>query len=211
MKSKRKIRQLVVFLVLFCICNSTCGVESHLQKTVIPEKTNTTIVMFGDSITKGGKWDEILNRSNVFNEGLISDKTQGFILRLEDVYIHNPRIVFIMGGINDIASGFNVEYIFLNFKYIVEAFRSREIIPVIQSTLYSNKDTERFNSKVEKLNQRLSEYAKANQIDFIDLNKRLSKDKRLIKKYTFDGLHLRKKAYDVWTEELEVILDKYGL
>ncbi|MCP3923563.1 MAG: lipolytic protein [Desulfobacterales bacterium] len=179
---------------------------------IIAEDFNETdvkvVVMFGDSITMGGKWDQLFNSDIIANEGLKSDMTSGFLDRMDDVYRHQPEIVFIMGGINDIAGGISPNSIFKNFKTIIRNLRRRGIIPVIQATLYSRKKA--FNPSVERLNSLLVAYAEKNRIDYIDLNATLSTKKKLKRKYTFDGLHITQKAYLIWKKEIVKVLKKYN-
>lgn len=167
------------------------------------------VVMFGDSITMGGKWDKLFNSNLIANEGLKSDMTSGFLERMKDVYRHQPEIVFIMGGINDIAGGISPDNIFSNFKSIIAKLRRRGIIPVIQATLYSRRKA--FNPSVEKLNLLLVDYATKYDIDYIDLNRKLSNKKKLKRKYTFDGLHITQKAYLIWKKEIVKVLKKYNV
>lgn len=167
------------------------------------------VVMLGDSITMGGKWEKLFNSNLIANEGLKSDMTSGFLERMNDVYRHQPEIVFIMGGINDIAGGVAPDNIFQNFKSIISKLRRRGIIPVIQATLYSRRRA--FNPSVEKLNRLLMSYATKYDIDYIDLNRTLSNNKKLKRKYTFDGLHITQNAYLIWKKEIVKVLKKYNV
>lgn len=197
-------KNLTIYILLFAVLIF----PKHLLSDDYKDDTRV-VVMFGDSITMGGKWEKLFNPSLIANEGLKSDMTKGFLARMGDVYRHQPEIVFIMGGINDIAGGITPSEIFTNFKLIVQKLRRRGIIPVIQATLYSRRKG--FNDSVEKLNILLVDYALKYDIDYIDLNTRLSSNKRLKKKYTFDGLHIKPRAYLIWKKEIEKILLKYNV
>lgn len=171
------------------------------------KSSNSKIVMLGDSITLGGAWNKLLQKRDVINQGVKSDTTRGFVNRLDRVYEQRPKVSFIMGGINDIASGIQVRSIYKNYTVLIKKLKSQDIIPVIQSTLYTR--NQKHNIKVEKLNKMLLRYSKKHKIEFIDLNKKMSKNKVLLTKYTSDGLHLSRRAYDVWGKELQRVIQKH--
>lgn len=175
-------------------------------------KKKAAIVMLGDSITYGVNWNELLNR-DVANRGIGSDTTQGFLNRLTYIYEISPEICFVMGGINDISHSIPVQEIFQNYKGIIEGLKSQGIIPVIQSTLYTSRptDCEHRNSIVKELNELLYHYANEHRIEFIDLNARLSQGNKLVQEYTYDGVHLNSRGYEMWSEEIESVLKKYGM
>ena len=86
--------------------------------------------------------------------------------------------------------------------------REHNIETIIQSTLYTarssvNQDEIYLNENVKLLNRRLESYASSNNIDFVDLNTKLSNNEILINKYTTDGYHLNAKGYSVWKGQLK--------
>ncbi len=181
------------------------------------------IVMLGNSITAGVNWSELLGRQNVVTRAIPGDILQGFYARLNFILKLKPKIVFIMGGLNDIYNWTPVEEIYFNYLKIITALQSKGIIPVIQSTTYAAKDyakdwggTPEINSgrnkEVDKLNKLLSDYARKNNIDYIDINSKLStSDKFLRPELTWDGIHLKAEAYKIWALEIEKVLAKYKL
>jgi Lysophospholipase L1 and related esterases len=172
------------------------------------------IVMLGNSITHGVKWNELLGREKVIERGIPSDNLEGFISRLDYIYKLKPKVCFIMGGINDIYNWQPIEKIYTNYTRIIKELKAHNIKVVIQSTLFvaskyqSSADR---NIQVENLNKLLSDYAKKNGIEFIDLNSKLSKNKFLQNDVTLDGLHLNAKGFRIWGREVESILSKLGL
>lgn len=174
-------------------------VRRSLFKVYKPQRIK--IVMLGNSITYGADWNELLTRTDVANRGIGGDVTEGFINRLSDIYTLNPEICFIMGGINDIVKGIPVNDIYSNFIKIIEGLQSKKITPIIQSTLYvSNKlyDWKEINTKVDELNNLLTEYAEAKDVTVIDINKELTTNGALNAAYTYDGLHLLGNGYEKW-------------
>ncbi len=179
--------------------------------------------MFGNSLTHGAAWNELLGRSNVVERGIPSDLIYGFESRLNSVYRLKPKIVFIMGGLNDIYNWTPVKEIFTVYVRIINGLKSKNIIPVIQSTTFSasfyGKDwkvtsemNRERNKEVEKLNKLLFEYARTNNIDYIDINTLTAgKDGFLRPELTWDGIHFKAEAYKIWSHEVEKILLKYRL
>ncbi|MFV7790760.1 GDSL-type esterase/lipase family protein [Aliarcobacter lanthieri] len=178
------------------------------QFEVLMEQNNDiTTMMLGDSITDEGEWSELLGMK-VQNRGISGDTTDGVLDRLNTVS-HNIKQVFIMIGVNDIMRGKSAEYVFENYKKILKYFQEKNIKVVIQSTLFIGDSRKKdFNPKIEKLNQDLKDFAKNNQIYFIDLNPIFAPNKILLKNYTTDDLHLNGKAYLLWVNELKKIIIK---
>jgi len=157
------------------------------------------IIMLGDSITYGVNWDELFNIP-IVNRGIGGDTTTGFLVRLKQVIKLHPKKVFIMGGINDLARYENVDFIFSNYKKIIEKLKLNNITPYVQSTLYTNRKS--LNKKVKKLNLLLYKHCKDNNIIFIDLNKKLSNNNHIIDKFSTDGVHLTASGYKIWKNEI---------
>lgn len=181
------------------------------------------IVMLGNSLTAGAFWNELLGRSNVVGRGIPGDVLQGFSARINSIITLKPKIVFVLGGLNDIYGWTPVEDIFSEYVKILQLLKSNDIIPVVQSTVFAGRNwakdwggTPEVNSgrnkEVAKLNSLLSDYARKNNIDFIDLNSRMStRDNFLRPELTWDGVHLNAEGYKIWVREVEKILKKYKL
>jgi lysophospholipase L1-like esterase len=181
------------------------------------------IVMLGNSLTHGAVWNELLGRSNVVERGITSDVLYGYESRISAIYKLSPKIVFIMGGLNDIYNWTPVDEIFAVYVRIVSGLRSKNIIPVIQSTTYSAKNYGKDwggtpegnfgrNREVDKLNKLLSDYAKKNNIDYIDVNALTAgKDGFLRPELSWDGIHFKADAYKLWAKEVEKVLVKHRL
>ena len=159
------------------------------------------IVMLGDSITAWVDWTSLLNRTNVWNQGVAGDRTGDVLKRMEKVYRVKPKYCFLMIGINDILNGLPVEATFDNYRKIVDELTARGIIPVIQSTLYLA-GPDRRNDLVEALNRQLRNLAEERKLPFLDLNRRLAPHGQLLAAYTYDGLHLNNAGYMAWRDEL---------
>ncbi len=175
---------------------------------------HANIVMLGNSITHGVNWADLLGRTDVVGEGITSDVLEGFLNRLYYVTKLHPKVCFIMGGINDIYNWNPVENIFQEYVTLIRKLQARYIKVVIQSTLYVASrypDASGRNKQVTKLNRLLKDFAKKNNIDFIDLNKKMSTNDFLMDNLTFDGVHLNANGYAIWRKEIEKELSKLGI
>jgi len=172
------------------------------------------IVMLGNSITHGINWNELIDRTSISEQGIPSDITEGVLNRLEYVYKLNPKICFIMIGVNDVFGWIQIETIFVNYKLLIENLKAKNIIPVIQSILYAGNATpnaENRNIEISKLNQLLFDYAKENKIEFINLNKKMSASNFLKAELTIDGIHLNGEGFKIWSREVDKVLRKFSL
>ena len=166
----------------------------------------TDIIMLGDSLTDNVNWNELFDFP-VINRGIGADITEGYLHRMEFIYKLKPKKVFLNGGTNDIAFGYSVEEIFSNYKEIMRLLKEKNITVYMQSTVFTR--FSEYNIKIKELNELLEVYCKENNIIYIDLNKKLSKNDTLIEEYTYDGSHLTAKGYFVWREMIqEYVLNK---
>jgi lysophospholipase L1-like esterase len=205
---------------------------NYIQETgfyKIYKKKNANIVMLGNSLTHGVNWNELLNRDDVVERGIPGDVVEGYLKRLSSVTNLNPKVCFIMGGINDIYNWTPVEKIYQKYMQLIVELKKKNIIPVIELVIYAGTDYGKEwlkqndpaaipvevnrgrNAEVEKLNDMLKNFAERNNIMVIDLNERMSTGKFLKKELTYDGLHLNPKGYQIWGEEVEKILMKLNL
>lgn len=178
------------------------------QFKVLSSNDNLRIVMLGDSITDGGEWYELLNSNLVQNRGISGDTTIGVLNRLDTIN-NNIQKVFIMIGINDIASYKSIDEIYNNYTKIIDKLNSKNIEVFIQSILYVAKkypNSKEINLKVSELNNRLLELSENRNIKFIDLNLILSDNKFLKEKYQNDGIHLNGEAYYLWANEIKPLI-----
>lgn len=203
--------------------------KQQIELYNIYKTKSADIVMLGNSLTKGVEWNELLGREGIVNRGIPSDILSGYKKRLDFIFKLNPKVVFIMGGVNDIYNWTSVDEIFKTYREIVAALTARNIKVVIQSTIYAaenwgeewlkvnNPDVKPYdvnlgrNKEIDKLNSLLKNFALANKILFLDVNSKLKLNGFLNKEYTYDGLHLNAKGYRIWGEEVEKALRQLGL
>ncbi|GHT99664.1 hypothetical protein FACS1894142_7510 [Spirochaetia bacterium] len=185
------------------------------------ERDGFDIVMIGDSITNMGNWNKILDNKRIANLGISGDSTDGVLNRLEDIYCLNPKMCFIMIGINDFQGNRSVEDVMQNYRKIIQEIKQRNIRVIVQSVLHlghnyyithvlgkNKSDWEEINKKVEKLNEELEKLAKEYGVEFININTGLSVNNILEEKYgDYSGLHLSQLGYEKWAEIIKPITE----
>lgn len=167
-------------------------------------KDKDKIIMLGDSITYRYNWNKA-SRNKVLNRGVNGDTTAHVLRRIKG---SKPKQVFLMIGINDFFRGRKVNDVFEDYKKILSYYQEKDIPVVIQSTLYiiATPKLKHVNKNVKELNEKLQEYAKENNLTFIDLNAFLAPQGTLLKEYTNDGLHLQLPAYELWQQAVQKYL-----
>ena len=172
------------------------------------------IVMLGNSITHGINWNELLDRTSISEQGIPSDITAGVLNRMEYVYKVKPKICFILIGVNDIFSWIPVDTVFSNYKKIVLQLKEHNIIPVIQSVLYAASKYQSAgnrNKEIQKLNSLLFKFAKKNNFEYLNLNRKMSRSNYLKDNLTYDGIHLTGEGFKIWGREVDRELRKFSL
>ena len=175
------------------------------------------VVMLGNSITYQIDWNELLGRDDILNRGIPSDVTAGFLRRLESVVNAEPKLCFIMGGINDLYRGIEQDTILSNLTKISLKLKDHGITPVFQSVFYVNQkfpNSINLNNKVKQLNQAVEGWCMDNQLKYIDLNQLLGLDGILRDSFAApDGIHLSGLAYTRWgsvlVKEISGLLEEH--
>lgn len=169
------------------------------------------IVFLGNSITAGTDWNELLGDMSIKNRGISGDITFGILERLDEVIEGKPAKVFILIGINDISRNVPNEVILSNYTKIVQRIKSGSPATKIycQTLLPVNNTFNKFKNHYNKdehilwVNKQLKVLAQKEKVNLIDLYPAfLDSDKRLIKEFTHDGLHLTAAGYQRWADLL---------
>lgn len=114
-----------------------CGCEAKVTNR---DSRGTEIVCFGDSLTEGfgaGKGEDypsvLRARTNlpVINAGVSGDTTGSALERLEkDIFPHDPKIVIITLGGNDVLNGVDWRETLANAEKIVDRIQQRGAVVV---------------------------------------------------------------------------------
>jgi lysophospholipase L1-like esterase len=106
------------------------------------EAKGTTIVCFGNSITAGigaVTGEDYPTRLGqkvklpVVNLGLAGDTTESALLRIEEIFKHDPRIVIVELGGNDYIRRFPSSKTFEDLRQIIEKIEERKAVAVLIS------------------------------------------------------------------------------
>lgn len=166
------------------------------------------IVFLGDSLTHAGRWEEFFPNVDIFNHGIPGEISIEILSRLDGVLQKQPDIIFVMMGINDLGSGLNSEEILSHYNQLIDRVkRNSKAKLIVQSllpvnfelfpiTIFSAEDILRANELLQSL-------CKKEEIIFVDLYSSFATDSdKLLKNYTYDGLHLNDTGYCVWKNRL---------
>ncbi|WP_313265373.1 GDSL-type esterase/lipase family protein [Sphingobacterium sp.] len=193
-------------LLLFLCSVLLAGILTGFKWMSDQNDEKITIVMFGDSITKGGDWATLLGRSDVKNSGFPGFTTSHLVWLLkENVIDLSPRVCFLEGGINDIGVGIPLDRTKSNYRSLINGLLEHQITPVVQSILYEQ-DNPESKVQVDSLNSYLKAYCQNKNVYYLDINGKLSSSKGLNAQYTTDGTHINQDAYEIWATEVRNLL-----
>lgn len=191
--------------------NTDFPASYYTKKSIFDEQENNSnaIVFLGDSLTDNYDWCEAFKNVDIQNRGISSDTTDGVLNRLDTIINEKPKEIFIMIGTNDLGNGKSVEYIVENYKTILGKINlgCPETKIFIQGVLPTNKTMTgngmSSNNNIIDLNNILRKLENDN-IKFINLHDSFLDDKNeLNEDYTYDGVHLNGKGYEIWTDSIK--------
>ncbi len=174
------------------------------------------VIFLGNSITDYVDWNELLQLRKARNRGISGDITFGILERLQEVTEGKPAKIFILIGINDIARNIPDSVILDNYKRIITGIKSsspktkiyfNSILPVNKTftdKAHFNKD-----EHIASINEGLKKLCATSKITYINIHDAfLDADKKLDKRYTYDGLHLNAEGYKLWAGLLQPYVKK---
>ncbi|MFJ3266728.1 GDSL-type esterase/lipase family protein [Serratia liquefaciens] len=193
----------IIALSLFNYCKADASVKSSPEYLKLKEMYSQhpghfKYIMFGDSITKSGKWNDLLPGYSIGNRGISGDDTSGMLDRTVDIERTGAKTVFIMAGTNDISRNITPRDVARNIISISNRLKADGINVVIQSTILSGESKAGKNPSINTINNLLKSYSIKSGTTFLDLNTKLSENGLLKSEYTYDGTHLTDKGYEVW-------------
>lgn len=160
------------------------------------------IVFFGDSLTYYGDFSSVFPDKVVCNLGLRGDSIQGMIERVEQVKLLEPKVVYLMAGINDVAictpSQFEVRYDLL-IRSILEQTWNAELI--VQSILPVNDVDYHISCNNEQIvlcNSIIKSLVNKYTLRYMDLSSHFLNGSVLYREITEDGIHLTSSGYYKW-------------
>ena len=183
----------------------------HGQRTslfeVLPVDRND-IIFLGNSITDGGEWSEIFENPNCKNRGISADRSEWVLERLDPIVKGQPKKLFLMIGINDLAVGVPREQVVENIGKILDRFAQdsprtkcyvQSMLPVNGKQFSRHSGHYAHSEAIRWINQQLKVLCAERKIPYIDLYSALVNEEGLLDAaYTNDGLHLMGAGYLVW-------------
>jgi lysophospholipase L1-like esterase len=169
------------------------------------------IIFLGNSITEMGNWKKVTGDSTVINRGIGGDITFGVLKRLTDITDRMPSKVFLLIGINDIGKDIPDSLIAYNELKIVKEIHAKcpQTRIYVESVLPVNSTIHYFPQHYDKgehilaLDKLLQANAIAGNYTYVDIFQLFADgDGRLKGEYTYEGLHLKPPAYDIWVAYL---------
>lgn len=189
------------------------------KKIGSPSDNENRVVFMGNSITIG--WSnlqpEFFKNKPYINRGISGQTTPQMVLRFrQDVVDLKPKVVVILAGTNDIAGNTGpttIKTILGNIKSMSELARANGIKVVISSVLpafdYPWRQGLKPNEKIPALNTLLKEYAKKNDIVYLDYFEAMAtKENGLKKIHSEDGVHPNKLGYQTMAPLAEKAIAK---
>ena len=188
--------------------------KSQNEKLKSSKNKENRVVFMGNSITE--LWlnihPEFFNDKNYINRGISGQTTPQMLIRFrQDVIDLSPRIVVILAGINDIAENTgpsSIEMIENNIISMVELAKSNNIQVILCSVLPAEKFpwSRKINPAeiVVNLNQKIRDYAKKNNIIYVDyFSEMANKNNGMKEGLANDGIHPNKSGYLIMEPLLE--------
>lgn len=177
------------------------------------------ICFVGDSLIEMMKIENFLGKKCV-NRGIISDKSAGVLMTLNDrVIAVHPKEVFLFIGSNDICDGYTLKQIEMNIKDIVIMLKENlKDVKIVLSTItppcyYQAENVDPIYAncrdilKIEALNEIILAIGKDYNLPVFDFFSFIADENKSLRvEDTLDGVHLNEKTYDKVKIELGKIL-----
>lgn len=172
----------------------------EFKETLIPENS---IIMVGNSLTAGGKWKEYFPTKNIYNFGIPGDSSAGVLNRLPQLIEKKPYEIYLLIGVNDLRMDCNTEQIVQNYNTIL--WKLKKELPntkVYITGLLPTDNKIRSNAEILQVNVELKRIATLTKHVYIDIYKDFLLGDVINPIYTYDGIHLTDKGYNIWVEKL---------
>ena len=174
-----------------------------------PAKGENRVVFFGDSITDGWKIAEYFPGKPYVNRGIGGQTTPQMLIRMRpDVVAHQPKVVLLLAGTNDIAGNtgpMTNEAIQENYAAIAQLAQANGIKMIFASVLpVHDYNPQRPMTKgrpperILALNNWLKAYCEKNGHIYLDYFSKMVDDKGFLKaELANDGLHPNAEGYKI--------------
>jgi len=194
----------VTLLLVGSILLTACS-DPKLQ----PLSSNATIVAFGDSLTEGigaskeGSYPRqlaIITGLNVVNAGISGETTDRGLGRFEDVLMqHNPELVILLEGGNDILRNHNQNQTKQNLAQMIDIAKQNNVQVLLMGVPEKNLFSSVAGFYDELAEEHQVAYMRGEVSDLLKT-----------KKYKSDQIHLNAQGYRVLAEKIAETLKDEG-
>jgi lysophospholipase L1-like esterase len=180
-----------------------------LHELAAGSSAHPDVVVLGDSLTERGEWWELLERP-VANRGIAGDTVEDVRARLDDVVALEPRVLFVLVGVNDLLAGTSPDALARRHTALVVELRRRlprtrivvESLLPIRDEIVAH-DAALTSTTVRAANELLERGTVSAGADWLDVNAALANaSNELDARYSSDGLHLSAAGYRAWAAVL---------
>ena len=189
-------------------------IKSELEESPFKKSDKPLIVFSGSSsirfwidLDKDFIEYDILNRG--FGGSIFSDLNY-FINEL--IIKHNPDLIVLYEGDNDIAFNIPIKYIYDDFKKSYELIRKKnENVPIIYIAPKPSPARWDKKNKYDELNNLIKEFCKMKERTyyFDTWSIMIDNEGNIPKKYFWtDMLHMNKSGYQIWKKNLKPLINK---
>lgn len=181
------------------------------EEARLVEIDSCSIVFLGNSLTHGGKWNELFGITNAVNRGIVGNTALDIDARLAEVTAGQPAKIFLMCGVNDVSHDLSADSVATDVIHLVDRIQAESPRTKIylQSLLPINNSFGRYKRVIGKeqtirdINVILEQKAAERGVTWIYLYDAFCDDEQnLRKELTTDGLHLTAPGYEIWRDRL---------
>ena len=157
------------------------------------------VAFFGDSITRGNRWQDYFQEIKVCNLGYSGDTVDGLVRRMDMVTAVHPQKVFILIGVNNMGKGRYLETLTQGYEKLIAGLRADnpQSQLYIISILPTRAPSKVSNQQIVTANQALEQLAARLDVPYIDAHASfVGPDGQMIEAYSGDGVHLSGQGKD---------------
>ena len=163
------------------------------------------VVFAGDSITQKWLVNEFFPDVNLLNRGIGSDVSAGLLDRMDEILSHDPDIIIILIGINDIGKKIPPDDTKSNVEQCLQMCSNQKITVYLISILpVVEKDGQKINDEVVALNKEYEKLCILDKIVFLSIYDSFLKEDGSVNEENYgpDGVHLNANGYTILSDFL---------
>jgi DNA-binding beta-propeller fold protein YncE/lysophospholipase L1-like esterase len=183
--------------------------ETAIAKFEAQDKANPSakggVLFVGSSSIRGWKLDKWFPNLKPLNRGFGGSQVEDSLYFADRIVInHQPRVIAMYAGDNDIAKGKTPQRVFRDYKAFVAKIHAA--LPKTRIAYIAIKPSIsrwKLVKQLREANKLIADYSKSNdRLSFVDIDTPMmgSDNKPMKDLFLKDGLHLNEKGYELWTK-----------